>query len=159
MTPDDLKLAFAVSQSQVNVYLKDVTPELALTRPPNGGNTIHWILGHILAERLEAVSRNDSPIPDTVPDLSNYTTGSTPEENPVLSFDELKALIPLSFDLINRMLDSLNENALNATIDSTILGQPPTRAQDLFVYTQHEMYHIGQISLARRVLGMPGVGF
>ncbi len=159
MTPDDLKLAFAVSQSQVNVYLKDVTPELALTRPPNGGNTIHWILGHILAERFEAVAKNGVTLPATIPDFSNYTTGSTPEDHPALSFDELKALIPLSFDLINRMLDSLSKDALSATLDSTILGKPPTRAQDLFVYTQHEMYHIGQISLARRVLRLPGVGF
>ncbi len=92
----------------------------------------------------------NAAIPEGVPDLSVYVTGATPDADTFLPFDELLALIPVTYNALRSSLNSLADEDLAVVQKTTILGKPPTLGQDLNVYTLHEMYHIGQISAARK---------
>jgi DinB superfamily len=166
----DLQIAFTVAQSQLKVYVEDINRRMAKRVPANGGNPVNWILGHILSERVEALERigaviagmscqsvtgeMNAAIPEGVPDLSQYVTGTEPNAETFLPFDDLLALIPVTYNALRSSMNSLTNDDLAVIHKTTILGKPPTLGQDLNVYTFHEMYHIGQISAARKAFGL-----
>lgn len=153
MTNEDLILAFEVSQSQLDHFRKGITSEQALQPTCNGGNPVNWILGHILAERVEALGRANQDDLSQIPDLSQYTTGNSPIPQRFIPFEDLKDLVPVTFGMLQVAFSALTEDELAEIQPGTMVGKTHTLGQALFSYTQHEMYHIGQISLARYALG------
>ncbi|MCB2200251.1 DinB family protein [bacterium] len=159
MTTRDLITSLAISQNQLLYFLNGFDEELAFRFPEGGGNPLFWILGHILTERLEAITEvAGAEHPDGVPDLSQYVTGTTPNPDTSLTFAELKGLIPVTYEVQLAAIKAIPEAELDTRTWGTLLGKPASLGQQLLTYSLHEMYHIGQISLLRRVLGMGAAG-
>ena len=155
MTTNDLTTSLAISQNQLLHFLKGFDEELAFHFPDGGGNPLFWILGHILTERVEAIVEvAGADAPAGVPDLSQYVTGTTPNPETSLTYAELKALIPVTWEAQLAAIKAIQESDLDSRTWGTLLGEPATLGQQLLTYSLHEMYHIGQISLLRRVLGL-----
>ncbi|MBZ0265531.1 DinB family protein [bacterium] len=157
MTKKDFEIAFAINQDQLKLYLRDFTAELASRYPDGGGNPVNWILGHILAERVEAIESTNFKADVGFPDLSMYVTGSKPDPNVAKPFEELVKLIDSTHDQLMKLIDSMEENELTVPQERTMLGRSCDFGQLFLAYPIHEMYHIGQISMLRRNFGLPGL--
>ncbi len=75
MTTADLKITFAISQNQLELFLQDITAEQAAERP-HDINPINWILGHILTERLEAIMLMGVKFPEGRPRKRKRSRGN-----------------------------------------------------------------------------------
>lgn len=126
--------------------------EDSLISPPFRGNTMNWILGHILVNRnsaLEALGQ----APYTSPEISaQYRSDSEPVTDvaKAAALDDLLAGLQESYARIETALKELSDAALEkivAEADQTTLGD---RLEGL---AWHETYHIGQLELLRQLAG------
>ena len=151
MTIKDLIFAFEVSQNQLEHFMEGITSEQANQQTCGDGNPVNWILGHILSERIEALETISAEALDIhLSDFQMYVTGSNPDPNSFLDYDSLLALIPKTFVLLTDTIKSLSIEKLDEIQEGTLLGKQHTLRQALITYALHEMYHIGQISVARQ---------
>ncbi len=143
-----LKLQFRFTQHVILKGLSDVTHEESLFRPQNGGNSINWITGHILATRAQML---------TVLGVEPFWNAD--KSHPYVSGAEsvpAEALYPLE-ELLETARKSLEQ--IDAFMDSADLNAPATDgkpiAERMAFFVAHESYHAGQIHLLRRMLEKP----
>lgn len=212
MTVSDLTIACAVGQNQLAHFLTGFGDEIADRPPPGGGNPVRWIVGHILAERVELVgvvaltltrTRRTTPeiesphtepaagaseggseddrilallddpepgapggayfraglaLQPSLPDVSMFVTGTQPDPAAGPSFTAMRNLLEPSHQAVHAALQGLTDTDLALPQPGTMLGEPLTLGRQLLAYPLHQMYHIGQISSARRVLGLGSAG-
>lgn len=123
-----------------------LSEEDALMQPTNGGNSLNWVLGHIIATRDDILKILDQkPLWDEQT-VSLYKRGSFPGSDPT----EIVSLSRLleDFESSQKHLISALEN-----IDS---GDEKT-IEKLAGLSFHESYHVGQTGLLRRIAGKDGV--
>jgi uncharacterized damage-inducible protein DinB len=134
--------------------LEGITHEDSLVVPPEGGNCLNWVLGHIVAARNRLMIQMGIP-PVWQPDLAFHYSG---REEAQWSLDKAVSLKSLETDLarsqqeILRALDHLSNRVLTTPDDN---GRTLGDALAFFVF--HEAYHGGQVALLRRIAGKPGV--
>ncbi|MBS1493507.1 MAG: DinB family protein [Bacteroidetes bacterium] len=125
----------------VNLNLGEVSHEDSLTTAPNGGNSVNWLLGHMIVVRdgmmkalgLEPVA-NESLI-----NLYQRGTDNVTAENA----NKLENLL----EMYNRGSDEMIKR---------LEGDEVTDAEAVDTMTVllfHEAYHAGQIGLFRRIMG------
>jgi hypothetical protein len=148
-----LATIFEFSYGILNRNLEGITHEESLRAPEPGGNSLNWVLGHLLASRNGVTRLLGQPPAWDSPQAARYARGSAPleaDEAPV-RFETLRADLERSQAPLLAALRSCPEEALAAATDN---GDP--LAQRLARLGFHEGYHGGQISLLRRILGHPG---
>ncbi len=131
----------------LNRNLKDITHEESIITPPSGGNSMNWVLGHIITSRddiremlgLERLHDNE---------LALYKRGSA-------QLDNSKAV---DFAKLLEMFNSGQEELVNKIkeTDLTKTGDEEKRKMVNFLGF-HESYHSGQTGILRRVIGKEGV--
>lgn len=159
MTIENLRWLYQINDSVTKVNLEDITPEEASRRPEPTGNSIAWILGHILRSRsyllkfmdiewspgeefLKAVARGSS---------GDLVAGTFPD------FARELALWNESQELLMKAFDALSDDKLGR--DTPPLGdfaRPDTLERRILFLYFHEVYHLGQFGLLRRLLGKEG---
>jgi uncharacterized damage-inducible protein DinB len=117
--------------------------------PIEGGSTLRWLLGHLLAYRDQMLRRlGGEPVWDETT-AEPFKRGSRPEGGPPLA-DVVAALKTQGPRLA----------AAFAGADAATLAQPSTRASlgslgaELEFGVWHDTYHIGQAALYRRAAGL-----
>lgn len=137
--------------------LDGVTAEQALVTPPGGGNSINWIVGHLVhtrnglldilgAERLWAKGEADC-----------YARGAA-DVDP----SELRPLDDLTRDFkatkapLDAAIRSFDHAALDADGPHEFPGGFKTVREAIAFLHFHESYHVGQIGFMRRIVGLPG---
>src|SRR5262245_46200654 len=123
---------------------------------PRGGNTMNWIVGHIVRTRNQALGLLGGKPLFEDNDFALY--GATRfEAHRALSLSELKrrfdALgLPLMASLEKATVEQL---AVAAPFSST--NNPNETVGSLLASIAfHEAYHLGQTGLSRRLIGKPG---
>lgn len=141
--PVHLRKMFSMNHSLLTKNLGDVTEELALAKP-GAGNAIAWSLGHIVYWRQAVIGM----------------LGGTPvwAEGEAEGFKGTSREIPATIDRAwPELVEAYRES--HARLMS-VLGEqsdpPPEAIEGASQLQCHETYHIGQIALARRVVGLPG---
>lgn len=156
MDPQVLAFQFGVGAFVLERNLSGVTNEEGF-RPPNpGGNTMNWIIGHVVRTRNQALGLLGEKAPFEDGEFSAYgAVGSSSGET--LSLDELKR----RFDTLGPILDGalkrtpLEQLSIAAPFSPT--GNPNETVGTLLASIAfHEAYHLGQTGLSRRLLGKPG---
>lgn len=152
MEPGDVKALFERTYGAARLNLRGVSEEIALERPGEAGNSINWILGHVLAYRQRLLELlGAEPFEDAVT-LAPYDGEGEAAWTPGRALS------------LRRLIEGLggSQERLTATLDG--LGPGPVRetvgtsgASGVSFFHFHEAYHVGQIGLARRCLGLPGV--
>ncbi|MGH7725437.1 MAG: DinB family protein [Candidatus Eiseniibacteriota bacterium] len=153
MSADKLLFLFDFNERALTRNCGGITHEESLVPPP-AGNSINWVLGHILANRSAVLGMlGETPLWGQA-DADVYEHGED-------KFDVTKA----------RRFESLLEDfkATQERIRSGIARLTPAsmeefhstedkrnRGDRLFFMQFHEAYHIGQIGLLRRLAGKPG---
>ena len=126
----------------MELNLDGISQAMADRAPAEGINSITWILRHLVFYRRETL-RVVTAAPATQP-------ASEPRTLPELlaALDELQAALDQAFDAVEDWAAVRNHPALDA---------PMPIDQIVGTFLSHEAYHVGQIALARRLLGLPGV--
>ncbi|MBN1550690.1 DinB family protein [bacterium] len=141
-----LQYLFAFNDSALEINMEGISHDDTLINAPNGGNNINWLLGHIIVSRdlvfqaLETDCMSDASI------TKKYDRGtSSVPKSDAISLDEL-----------HRM-----HKATSRAIKENLLAFDPEKLTDqkremLLFLALHEVYHIGQIGLMRRIIGKQG---
>lgn len=125
----------------IELNLGEVSHEDSLTTAPNGGNSVNWLLGHIIVVR-DGMRKSLGLAPianETMTALYQRGTPNIENEN-ALPLNDLIEMYNKGTDEMVKRLEGDEVSDKEAVDTITVL---------LF----HEAYHAGQIGLFRRIMG------
>jgi uncharacterized damage-inducible protein DinB len=149
-----LAKVFEFSHLTLTRNLDGLTHEESLRAPEPGGNSLHWVLGHMLFYRNTILKLLNLPPAWDPEKAARYARGSTPlgpDDHPA-PLEEIRAALDQSQPILLAALRVCSAEELAA---SPPAGGDPL-VQRLAVLGIHEGYHGGQVSLLRRLLGHQG---
>ena len=143
VTTDALRSSFAVLDGMTRANLTGVNADSAGIRPADQANNALWILGHIVYWRSRILE----------------LLGSEPVwgEGANLEFTGVKLGNPPG--AVGRDFDTLlgDLEAARSATEQALEGDVPEDVQaDLLSLALHEAYHVGQLGLLRRSMGLVG---
>ena len=156
MTRDNAFRLFNFSHRTVMMNIEDITEAESLLSPLAGINSMHWILGHIVATRRSMLKMLGAEMHWTIEDAKAFSrapdaaVGSAQKSWPQI-IDGLED----SFSRVTEALmgfDKLDHLAPG----EGILADSETYGDRFAFYFGHEAYHAGQLGTLRRLLGKPG---
>jgi hypothetical protein len=155
MDPQVLAFQFGIGAFVLERNLAGVTNEDSLRPPRPGGNTVNWIVGHVVRTRNQALAiLGETPLFD---DAEFEAYGAGPAAARTFPLDELKQ----RFDALGPRLDAALRGTSSERL-SEAAPFSPTGNPDETIWTLlasiafHEAYHLGQTGLSRRLLGKAG---
>jgi uncharacterized damage-inducible protein DinB len=153
MDGQSLAKIFEFSHMTLTRNLEGITHEESLRAPDGGGNSLNWVLGHLLYHRNVVMQLLGKPPVWDPEKAARYARGSAPlgpDDDPQ-PLESIRAELDRSQAPLVEALGALTEEQLAAPLEN---GK--TLAERLTLLGFHEGYHGGQISLLRRVLGHEG---
>lgn len=146
-----LTAQFGTSFGLLQANLQGFTQDNATDAPAHGGNSLAWLLSHIIASRQGALLiSGGAPLWDGAR-LERWAQGAAALSNPsdAAPLEELHADLAATQAALMAHLPTLDDEAL---AQPTPYGEPVGGV--LMFLTIHEAYHVGQIGLLRRSLGL-----
>lgn len=141
---------FTMTDAWLRRNVEGLTAEQAMARPTEG-NSIAWIVGHVVYWR-QAILKMAGGEPVWADGEAEGFKG-TSRTNPVSVDKSWDALLAAYQDTHARLVARLNGDLALA---SRALAPGSELWGTLAKLHCHEAYHVGQIGLARRALGLPG---
>jgi len=148
-----LSKIFEASHMSLTRNLEGITHEESLRAPEPGGNSLNWVLGHLLYHRNVVMKLLNRPPVWDPEKAARYARGSAPlgpDDHPQ-PLESIRAELDRSQAPLLEALRACTDEELAAPLEN---GNP--RAQGLLQLGFHEGYHGGQISMLRRFLGYAG---
>jgi len=133
--------------------LAGITDADALLAPVPGINPVNWLVGHTLLyrDRIHAVLGLDPAWLENLGTSDLYRSGVSPSAVELsVPLTTLRAALECSQDTVVTKLAHLAAEDLAAAATPT-----RTVAEQLALFGAHDMYHLGQIAMVRRLLGKP----
>lgn len=129
-----------------------MTNEESLAVPQPGGNCANWVLGHLIASRLDIVTLLGGERFWTDAQAAPYLRGSSGSApNPAfLEWPALLTELDKSQEVLSTALASTSAEKLAES------NGKDTVAERLAFLQFHEGYHVGQLGLLRRLVGRAG---
>ena len=128
----------------LNRNLKDITHTESLVTPPNGGNSINWILGHIIVSRddIRELLGLDKLCGD---EMKMYQRGAEAvDANKLIDLGKLMEMYNDGQQIIEERLKELDLREINE------------KYRMVTFLAFHEAYHTGQTGILRRIIGKEG---
>jgi hypothetical protein len=144
---------FEASHKTLKLNLEGITHEESLRAPEPGGNSLNWVLGHLLYHRNVVMKLLNQPPVWDPEKAARYARGSAPlgpDDNPQ-TLESIRAELDRSQEPLVAALQACTEEELTAPREK---GDP--LVVGLLQLGFHEGYHGGQISMLRRFLGHAG---
>lgn len=128
----------------INKSLIDITHEESLIEPEQGGNSINWILGHLVISKDSVLKElGFEPLcNDEYEKL--YERGTKPAPECAIKIED-----------ILKLYNEGNEKVKKALAESPVIDDE--KRESIIFLAFHESYHTGQIGLMRRVLGKESI--
>ncbi len=156
-TKQMLQNQYGLVYSSVGAHVEGMTQEESLMAPEAGGNCANWILGHLTNVQNNLMQlMGAEPVwvnPKLDRDWNDPING--PEE--AFDFSAMRDAFMNSQDRCLSAIASLSDEQLAQDGIPNPLGGTTTRDGLLALLAFHQTYHTGQLALARRVAGHPGV--
>jgi uncharacterized damage-inducible protein DinB len=133
-----------------------VTEEKGREHPMKGASCLNWVLGHVLYVRSlfgPALGIKTEIGPDWAAVYSRGTSGKV-EVGTGATLADLEAHYERSNAAVLARIAELTQVELDKIIDHPAFGPKPLE-QYLALLLMHESYHIGQLGILRRGLGLP----
>jgi hypothetical protein len=148
---DYLQHQFQLTSKALEYNLDGISDEESFIYAESGGNTVNWVVGHIIATRDTLLERVNTQQVLTASERTRYQRGSEPIEKydeGIIQLSRMRGDLGKSNTIMTEMFDKLEngEIPLNEELGIEIAGI-------LF----HEAYHVGQVAILRRFLGKEGV--
>jgi uncharacterized damage-inducible protein DinB len=138
----------------------DVSHEDSLISPPKGGSCLNQVVGHITRTRNMALGNMGQKSPYPMEDFGPYDdrTGVRFTRENALPFDELRRRFKAMQEPLVRTINGLSPEVMASPPPRKITGAPDeTVGTNLATLVFHEIYHVGQTGVLRRIAGKPGV--
>lgn len=134
-----------------------ISHDESLQRPQPGGNSLNWIIGHIIASRSGLLTQlGENPLFDDET-RAQYRRGSDGDVKNAVRLEDLMATFDRSQPILTTAIERLSEERIAAKAGfGSPAGPDATLAQAISAMIFHESYHCGQLGLLRRVLGKKG---
>jgi hypothetical protein len=156
MDPQVLAFQFGIGAFVLQRNLQDVTNEESLRQPKPGGNTMNWIVGHIVRTRNQALALLGAKPPFEDDDFAAYGVNGS-AAGKTLQLDELKQRFEILGPMLDGALRGSSPEQLSTAAPFSPTGNPQETLGTLLASIAfHEAYHLGQTGLSRRLLGKPG---
>jgi uncharacterized damage-inducible protein DinB len=152
MSVESLQMLYGINQTALDLNVKGLNHEESLIQPPQGGNCLNWVAGHIVASRNSVLNLiGEKPI-WTTEEAELYKRGSAPikDGSRAKKFEQIVADFTRSQERVRAGLGRLTEQ------DLVKKEGDQTLAQRLHFLQFHEAYHVGQLGLLRRMAGKEG---
>ena len=132
------------SHMVLNRNLKDITHTESLVTPTRGGNSLNWVVGHIIVSRddIRELIGLDRLCGD---DMKMYDRDTEP-----VSPDKL-----MDFSKLLEMFNA-GQNLLVDKLKETDLREDNEKYRMVTFLAFHEAYHVGQTGILRRIIGKEG---
>lgn len=131
----------------------DVPQEDSLQSVAEGGSTLNWVMGHIVASRDGMLKVLDSETTWDSQRSGKYQRGSiVPVGNDV---DELSELL-LELDRCQELLETALDGATEAQLAEPSGNGDSSKLEWLEFLVWHDTYHVGQTAVYRRLAGLVG---
>jgi hypothetical protein len=156
MDPQVLAFQFGIGGFVLERNIATVTNEESLRPPKPGGNTMNWIVGHVVRTRNQALGLLGEKPPFDDSDFAMYGA-SGPNVGEILALDELKRRFDTLAPLLDGALKRSSPQQLSAAAPFSPTSNPKETIGTLLASIAfHEAYHLGQTGSSRRLLGKPG---
>lgn len=143
----------------VHANLAAVTHEESLVQPRPGGNSLNWVVGHLVCIYNNALPLvGQEPVAERAA-LRRCDRGSPPLADPAQAMDlrELMALWDTASQRMDAGLAALAPEVLDQPAPFSPSGDPNETVRSLIATILfHQAYHAGQTGVLRRVAGKPG---
>ena len=141
---------FARNTRVLKRNLEGIDRDRALVRMSGGGNSINWLVGHLLRSRLDMLEQLGRDISELRDRLDPYRRARDEgyQDSELLALDEL-------ISLWDRAGEQLAEELPDARMESDD-ERFETLGKAILFYSFHEAYHIGQTGILRRAVGLEG---
>jgi len=144
---------FEISYGALFRNLEGITHADSLVAPPHG-NTLNWVLGHMLATRNRLLPLVGAQPPWPKEMARRYSGRDDADWSPetAIRLDDIKTDFAVSQQHLLTALDTTLDLELST---QTTDGRPVSEVIGFLYF--HEVYHSGQIALLRRIIGREGV--
>jgi uncharacterized damage-inducible protein DinB len=150
MNAESLAKNFGLNHGVIKMNTDGLTHEESLKIPEPGGNSLNWVLGHIIAERNTILGLLGEDPVWSESEAAPYERGTGPTLDAARPLDEILADLGRSQERLGKRLGELSDADLTREIDGATLG-------DRLSFLQfHETYHVGQTGILRRLAGKKG---
>jgi uncharacterized damage-inducible protein DinB len=147
-----LQTQYSTSFGMLRKNLEGFNSQNAIQTPEAGGNSATWLLSHIVATRQTPVLFSGGTPIWQQEQIQRWGKSPAPlEANENTNWDQLVTDLHKSQESLMAQLQTLQTSDLEKP---TPFG-PLSKAIPFFA--THEAYHVGQLAMLRRALGMPGM--
>jgi len=158
MTGSDLAKMYEFSFAAIRRNLENLSHAESVLTPPNGGNCLNWVLGHMVVAR-NTVLRLAGGSPLQMGEMTVYQRGSSPcGSDGYRDLATLRGFLDDSQQQLLPALAAMSESKLASPVPEPFNRSPLTGSvgDALTRLHYHEGYHNGQIGLLRRIAGKEG---
>jgi uncharacterized damage-inducible protein DinB len=153
---DSLTTGFELAYMALKLNCDGLTEDKSREHPIAGSSCVNWVLGHVLYIR-SVFSGALGVKPETGPELEAFygrgTSGKV-ENGTGIALADLLAHYERNNPAILARIAELTPEELATIVNHPAFG-PKSLEQYLALLLMHESYHIGQLGLLRRGLGLP----
>jgi len=146
----------AFNGSLLSLVFTGLDDEAASMEPAPGLNSVKWLCGHAVTGRHQIMTLLGRPTPAP---WDNVFEGPLVDESAVRvpSAAHVQQAVERSTRTLLSVLASANRKLLQTAPATPFPTVERTTLAAVAFLANHESYHIGQISYARRLLGFPGL--
>jgi hypothetical protein len=150
-----LQLEYTAYVLRKNV--EGISHEESLKNFPPEGNSLNWVVGHVVNARNRALALAGQEAPLSEDRYAPYATGDDWGPSTAIPFEELLADFERLQEPLKKALLSISPEALAEPASLIPTRDPSGTVGSLLTgIVFHEAYHAGQMGLLRRLLGKPG---
>jgi len=150
MLTEAITQLYASNKFVIDLNTEGLTHEESLLDPQPEGNSLNWILGHILTGRAEAHDHLDTDPVWGAELRALYASGSDAiTSETAMALSHLLAMLDRSQE---RLMAALASDDVEERLDQP-LGEGGAVGQRLLGLAWHETYHAGQTDYLRRLAG------
>ena len=143
------------NHSLIDTQIEGITDAQSLLQPPNGGNCLRWVLGHLAENLIEILRLLEAEPAREAEALKRFARTSEPikgDEPGLLRPDEIMQLYGQLEKQIFEKLNTIDEGEFDKEVG---LGERKARlGWKLYFYAFHHHYHIGQLEYLRNLAGL-----
>jgi len=151
---NDIIRMFESNRRVIQMQIAGISDEQSLIQPPNGGNCLRWVLGHLADNLRTMLTLLGGEVPAKLERLSRFGYSSAPvlaAEAGLLSMAEIMQ----AYDDLHAMLIERLEQTPEADYEKmvTLLGEEQRLGWRVYFLGFHHHYHIGQLEYLRNLAG------
>jgi DinB family protein len=156
---ENFRLQAGIVRNVVAINVQDLSHADSVVQPRPGGNSLNWILGHLVWAYDQALPLfGQEPVSENGA-LDRYARGAPGLASPAeaVNFEDLLAAWNQAADRIDTGLAGLTPEVLERKAPGSPTNNPNETVRSLVcTILFHQAYHAGQTAVLRRIAGKRG---